>query len=106
MVCKGDERERERERERESKRAREDTGLGRTQLDNSDKLYIVSIFIPLFQLKVPPRLGGPPICPSPYAPAYPDATPLIRFWNVSHLQHTLQTLMHKRGYVLQISTNL
>ncbi len=38
-----------------------------------------SIFVPLFQLKVPPRLGGPPICPGPYASAYlafTDATPL------------------------------
>ncbi len=35
-----------------------------------------SIFVPLFQLKVPPRLGGPPICPGPYAPAYTDAMPL------------------------------
>ncbi len=38
-----------------------------------------SIFVPLFQLKVPTRLGGQPICPDPYAHAYPacpDATPL------------------------------
>ncbi len=47
-----------------------------------DKAWPVqgSIFVPLFQLKVPPRLGGPPICPGPCAhayPAYPDATPLV-----------------------------
>ncbi len=34
-----------------------------------------SIFVPLFQLKVPPRFGRPPICPGPYAPAYPASTP-------------------------------
>ncbi len=35
-----------------------------------------SIFVPLFHIKVLPRLGGHPICPGPYAPAYPDVTPL------------------------------
>ncbi len=37
------------------------------------------LFSPSFLLKVPPRLGGPPICPDPYTPAYSayqDATPL------------------------------
>ncbi len=36
-----------------------------------------STFVPLFQLKVPPRIVGPPICPGPYAPAYTDVTPLL-----------------------------
>ncbi len=41
-----------------------------------------SIFIPLFQLKVPLQLGVPTICPDPYAPAYPaytDAMPLTAY---------------------------
>ncbi len=66
---------------RERKKA---TGLGQTPVEKSDKLSDkdrarVKLY-PLFQLKVPPRLGGPPISPGPYAPAYPafpDATPLI-----------------------------
>ncbi len=53
-------------REKEGKK---DSG----QTENSDKQTGTgpvqgSIFVPLFQLKVPPRLGGPPICPGPYAP--------------------------------------
>ncbi len=47
-------RARERERERERKRDRErDTGSGQTQAENSEKLQ-GSIFVPSFQLKVPP----------------------------------------------------
>ncbi len=69
-------------REREKK----DTGSGRTWAENSDKLsdkgraragpYIRS----LVSIKSSPSTL-PPICPGPYAPAYPDATPLVLMTN-------------------------
>ncbi len=50
------------------------TDSGRTWAENSDKLSDKGWARagPLFYLEVPLRLGGPPVCPGPYAPAYPD----------------------------------
>ncbi len=59
---------------------KKDTGSGRTipiSCQTSSGPVQGSTFVPLFQLKVPPRIGGPPICPGPYAPAYTDVTPLL-----------------------------
>ncbi len=53
-----------------------------------------------FRLKVAPRLGGPTICPGPYAPAYPDATPLNWCQCKNSLHYaTLEFSFEKKLYV-------
>ncbi len=42
-----------------------------------------SIFVPLFQLKVPAQLGGPPICPGPYADFYSE----VPIWIIYNMRY-------------------